>query len=139
MTTQQRKGRVALGGADHDIHQLTDREHVRLDQWVQASMIDAARRSVPDDQVGTKTWDRTVQAAVRASVEVSWTRSGMMKSTEGFGMVVATSLGVSLDEALALVSRSSDRELVAFNDEFLRVNYPDREARPGANPPQPAG
>ncbi len=138
MTTQQRKGKVTLGGVDHEIHQLTDREHVLLDQWVQSSMINAARRSVPDDLVGSKTWDKVVRAAIRESVEVSWTKSGMMKSREGFGMVVATALSIGLDAALAAVSSATQRELDIFNDEFLRINYPDRETTPRVNP-QPPG
>lgn len=138
MTTQQRKGKVTLGGVDHEIHQLTDKEHVLLDQWVQSSMINAARRSVPDDLVGSKTWDKVVRAAIRESVEVSWTKSGMMKSREGFGMVVATALGIGLDAALAAVSSATPRELDIFNDEFLRINYPDRETTPRVNP-QPPG
>lgn len=118
--------KVSLAGRELELRALSDRAHIELDGYAQAAMIDAARRSVPDDADG-RLWDRVVGLAIRESLAMTWARSNLLRTKAGYARLVWTSVrqGHSITEAevIDLVERASEAEQRKFNEEFMRLNF----------------
>jgi hypothetical protein len=132
----RRQEQLELAGETVLMKQLTDGQHIKLDHWAQARMIDAARRSVPDDLVDTPMWDRVVGVAIKESVTCTWSRSGAMKSRQGYAYMMSVACDVSEAKMLQLLSDATKSEIRALNEAFMRLNYSPKETA-SANPPEP--
>lgn len=132
---------ILENGKELRMSPLTDRDIAELDQWVQARLIQNARKSLPPDATQADR-DETLRLAMQESLTVSWLTgvgAKMMLTVDGIARLAWQGVhknhpDITLDQLQTLMFKEENvkRAYAAFK----RANPP--ASGPVKGPPRPA-